>query len=60
MVVMATKKFLLEVEEGRSLCPQCPLKDIDCSVMMYNILDCSKYNLATMKIKELGKNNENF
>lgn len=53
---MAIKKFIIEVEEGRTGCPQCPLQHIECYAEMYDILDCSKYNLATMKIKEYEDN----
>lgn len=44
---MATKKFIIEVEEGFTICPKCPMSGIGCQY-----IDCHKYNLATMKIKE--------
>lgn len=50
---MATKKFILEVEEGRTMCHKCPFQTIDCTEEIYNVLDCGNYNLATMRIKEL-------
>lgn len=61
---MATKKFIIEVEEGVTKC------DYFCPLMQYNgkcadvngsvesvipFLRCGIYNLATMKIKELGE-----
>ena len=54
---MATKKFLIEVEEGVSKCSTCPLDRMDggCHYLleiMFNIT-CNHINLATMKIKEL-------
>ena len=50
---MATKKFIIEVEEGKTMCHKCPFQSVDCTEEMYDILDCGKNNLATMKIKEL-------
>ena len=47
-----TKKFLIEVEEGKTMCHLCPFQAIDCTEEMYDVLDCGHYNLATMKIKE--------
>ena len=52
---MATKKFMLEVEEGETVCGEhCPLYTESgyCSGGIYS-LDCHKYNLATMRIREL-------
>ena len=57
---MATKKFLIEVEEGHTHCDdKCPLKhsgvclDFECELEnIFDFVDCCKYNLATMKIKE--------
>lgn len=46
---MATKKFLIEVEEGRTRCDECP-EGIACGGL--SSLHCCDYNLATMKIKE--------
>ena len=50
---MATKKFIIEVEEGKTMlrCEACPMYLIeDCTKL---VIDCTKYNLATMKIKEM-------
>ena len=55
---MATKKFLLEVEEGRTHCNCCPIGDaLNCSRFKFSSLglDCDEYNLATMKIREYEK-----
>ena len=48
---MATKKFIIEVEEGITNCENCPLLRLDLDCTEQNIC-CVKYNLATMKIKE--------
>ena len=50
---MATKKFIIEVEEGWIKCSECPFREADCTGEIYNVLDCSRYNLSTIKIKEL-------
>ncbi len=63
---MATKKFIIEVEEGRTKCDDsCPLKankhclDVDGYIQdVIPFLRCIEYNLSTMKIKELEENNE--
>ena len=53
---MATKKFIIEVEEGVTEgCAICPCETTQ---GCYNLLEkyglyCSHYNLATMKIKEM-------
>lgn len=48
---MATKKFIIEVEEGQVRdCYNCPFNSLNCD--KYNLLDCDKLNLATMKISE--------
>jgi hypothetical protein len=49
---MATKKFIIEVEEGETGCFDCPFHDSEHAGCGGGIIDCSKYNLATMKIKE--------
>lgn len=52
---METKKFIIEVEEGKTECDEhCPLYTDygSCSAGIYN-LDCHKYNFTTIKIKEL-------
>ena len=54
---MATKKFLIEVEEGETRCKHCPYHSDRCRYSEVNgdINDwsCREYNLATMKIKEM-------
>ena len=61
---MATKKFLLEVEEGttrvnKKCTWQCPFVVDDFGVLQcgspecFEDIDCDRYNLATIKIKEL-------
>lgn len=56
---MATKKFIIEVEEGCvPSCEICPFAVNGMLCESYGInddglLNCNKYNLATMKIKEL-------
>lgn len=53
MVVMATKKFIIEVEEGETkYCENCPLGllYLDCTAQR---ISCAEYNFRTMKIKEL-------
>ncbi len=56
---MATKKFIIEVEEGNTMdCEVCPLDYIKCTRACFDYIDCSVVNLATMKIKELEENNE--
>ena len=51
---MVTKKFLLEVEEGKTMCHKCPFQTVDCTEEMYKVLDCGSYNLATMKIEPIS------
>ena len=59
---MATKKFIIEVEEEMTKCDDsCPLKRHNgtCADAYGNVekvspfLKCGEYNLATMKIKQL-------
>jgi hypothetical protein len=52
---MATKKYILEVEEGVTNCGQCP-EDFPCGG--FGPIHCCDFNLTTMKIKELEKENE--
>ena len=61
---MATKKFIIEVEEGRTGCDNfCLLKRCngDCADIYEYVgevipfLRCSKYNLATIKITEYNE-----
>lgn len=52
---MATKKFIIEVEEGRTECEDCPFH-VTFPPMCNGVpigLECGRINLATMKIKEL-------
>lgn len=58
---MATKKFIIEVEEGSTKCDySCPLMQANgkCADLYENVesvipfLRCREYNLATMRIKE--------
>lgn len=52
---MATKKFIIEVEEGMTDCVNCPMECFGyCpSTQLDKMgLDCNVLNLATMKIKE--------
>jgi hypothetical protein len=53
---MATKRFLIEVEEGVSQCSTCPLDKMDgrCHYVLEILFNstCQHLNLATMKIKE--------
>lgn len=52
---MATKKFIIEVEEGKVRdCYNCPFNNLNCD--KYDLLDCDELNLATMKIKEYEEN----
>ena len=58
---MATKKFIIEVEEGMTDCVNCPMECYGyCpSTQLDKMgLDCNVLNLATIKIKELEENNE--
>ena len=57
---MATKKFIIEVEEGRVECENCPFDGCKCSHEPINTLDCNKYNLTTMKITEHNKGEDHL
>ena len=53
---MATKKFIIEVEEGYTLCSNCPIEcDGKCVIDKFEEtgLDCDILDLATMKITEM-------
>lgn len=57
---MGIKRFILEVEEGRTECEECPFHVIFppmCNGAPIG-LECGRINLATMEIKELEENNE--
>ena len=47
---MATKKFIIEVEEGHTECKNCPFRVTSKGCATF---ECGRINLATMKIKEL-------
>ena len=54
MTDMATKKFIIEVEEGKTKCDWCPLQTtIGNCCGGIGELDCFAYNFATMKITEM-------
>ena len=48
---MAIKRFIIEVEEGRTMCGGCPIFSYDCQFGLLCIR-CDVHDLATMKIKE--------
>lgn len=62
---MATKRFIIEVEEGDTKVSgkcswDCPFAAEDYGILYcnaldthFNIINCDKYNLTTMKIKEM-------
>ena len=52
---MATKKFIIEVEEGRTDCELCPFSVSKCGIAALDVLDCRVFNLATMKITEYNE-----
>lgn len=56
---MATKKFLIEVEEGETCCDNCPMECQGyCPSTTMGVLGrCDELNLATMKIKEYENDN---
>ena len=52
---MATKKFIIEVEEGITECKNCPFNEApDCNGTNWieRFIGCTRYDFATMKIKE--------
>lgn len=49
---MATKKFIIEVEEEKTGCSECPFDYMKCVRESLDDLDCCEYDLTTMKIKE--------
>ena len=54
---MATKKFIIEVEEGETRCNEfCPVVGCEGCIGGFEPLCCDEYNLATMRIKELKEN----
>ena len=56
---MATKKFIIEVEEGITKCDECPVAELDDyeRCLVKDLIKCLDYNLATMKIKEYEEDN---
>ena len=55
---MATKRFIVEIEEGCTICDNCPIEYQGyCSLSKIAELglDCDVLNLATLKIKEYEK-----
>lgn len=58
---MATKKFIIEVEEGTTKCNECPIYGSKYCKSGAKIddfkseINCYTHNLATMKIKEYDK-----
>lgn len=47
---MATKKFILNIEEGLSLCKQCPL--LECKHFK-SVAKCSSYDWATARLQDM-------
>lgn len=57
---MATRKFIIEVEEGNTKCDDCPYEykeTCNYPYKLYRVMSCENYNLATMKIKEYEDKN---
>lgn len=56
---MATKKFIIEVEEGFTKCRECPLEGLHCGDILGPIFNstCNRLNISTMRIKELEEGN---
>lgn len=54
---MATKKFIIEVEEGETCCDNCPMECQGyCPSTTMGVLGrCDELNLATMKIMECNE-----
>ena len=49
-------KFILEVEEGITLCEHCPFADseiCDSDIWSDEGFDCKTYNLSTIEIKQI-------
>lgn len=43
-------KFIIEVEEGNTKCEQCQFREFGSCKFTINEIDCSKYDLRTLKI----------
>lgn len=57
---MATKKFIIEVEEGDTECRECPYVLMNKDGLIVNCIGtkyshCMDYNLATIKLREYDK-----
>ena len=53
---MATKKFLIEVEEGITECKSCPFNEApDCNGTNWieRFINCSRHDLATITIYKM-------
>lgn len=53
-------KFILDIEEGRTSCCNCPFALENCIELpcggdedIYKVLDCSKYDLTTIKLTKV-------
>lgn len=49
------KRLTLEVEEGRTSCSECPFDDGGKYCEMRFYVNCSKYNMHTLKLVEDGE-----
>ena len=54
---MASKKFIIEVEEGPSNCKECALYVGWRGCIRYASIDCDKYDYSTIKISEYQEKN---
>ena len=61
-------RFLVEIEEGITVCEKCPLynNNVKCAKVLcedknfdYDFLKCTKYNLESIKITEIEKYGRN-
>lgn len=47
-------KFIIEVDEGRTLCEHCPFADSEvCESVFEDLFNCDKYDLSDLKITKL-------
>lgn len=47
-------KFIIEVDEGPTLCEHCPFADSEvCENIFEDLFDCEKYDLSDLKITKL-------
>lgn len=53
-------KFILDIEDGRTSCGNCPFALEGCIELpcggdedIYKVLDCSKYDLTTIKLTKV-------